>query len=417
MRLPSPCGRGLGPRLRGNTTDSAAPNALESDEGVVLKHRNLQPLNPSSPSSAPPRRSVEYETFAGRWLLITGNGDCLLDELVDDCPLERQVPLGTLCSLAAAVLQFQASAWESGTPTSLQSIDLGNLLIAACSSNDFSVVVLREHGGMAGGQYASLCGSLQQKAEEVHRTIRTKLGDTLKTVLEKAAESCEGKMESYTAASVAGGCCESAGLLDSSLAAAAQRVLRLALSQTFPAVLQEAALSVTPDERAQLKCMCLFGHRGELVAKVAGTDRCLDWRGAELSCLAARSDAASFTKLELVCQQDDARVWCWPQDYHECLVAIFTHPSCTLRLAIEWQPSGGRFLPPSIVTCAKMVWQRLLTIPSDVQADEAQCKGKEELARAAANRFCSRVAASVVARVVAPQRGASPEKADTGGTG
>lgn len=281
--------------------------------------------------------------FAGRWLVITESGDCLLDCPVEACSVEQDIPIKTLCSLAAAILQFIASACgkqanECLSQTSTHTMVFSNFTLSAQRATDFSVIVVTaklandevcECNGTgdnneAGCNTGSDClnsgkthpvarpteAALRYKTIEVHHALSRQVGTVLRSVAKDVAQERQDQMDNYTLASmldIDDGNPSLEKRLGLKNAVLAQHTLELALRCSYANLMIEALAVLSEDVANQVESLCIFDDKMDLVARVA---RCYvhdstrttcpksegipnlgerhDWRGAELLQAAAR---------------------------------------------------------------------------------------------------------------------------------
>lgn len=139
-------------------------------------------------SSAP-----EMASFAGRWLVVTELGDCIVDHVVGGCSEGiRKVHLKTVCALVASVFQFV--------------IDIGNQTqttgtMHALALSTFKILVFRLPGFSIAAvisKSANLETAVQYKAQEIAIAMRERIGEALTKVVGQLQSSNDAKMHSFT---------------------------------------------------------------------------------------------------------------------------------------------------------------------------------------------------------------------------
>lgn len=155
----------------------------------------------------------DVDPFTGRWLVLSDGGDCLADCSVGACDALRDLPLGKLCGLAAAILQFitgvcgnvQQEAANLGLlpDSSVHAMVLGGFRLSACRAPPLSVVaatpvqsgLLTEAAG--GHNTAIMC-----KVVEVHTALLSDLNPAMEEFAAAAEEHRKEKEEAYTLSSM-----------------------------------------------------------------------------------------------------------------------------------------------------------------------------------------------------------------------
>lgn len=299
---------------------SGAPSGGHAPAVSVVR----RPLPSLGPAEDRPEQSVvavsgrrSASPFAGRWLILSAGGECLLDYALAAPDALLALPLATLCSLTAAVLQFVAAAGGGGAPT--RSMQLGGLRISACRGDEFSVVGVRWAAPAEAGDAA-----WKQKALELRHALAQE--GRLQAVLRETAAAADNQrrelLDSYTLSSML---TKGAGGPRSVLGAGDMRAVRGAmeasLSRTLPQLLEAAVASLGGAARGLLGEMRLLevASLEPLAVAVGGAEVVVPLRAAA----AAPPSGTS--------PRDDATCWRFAQGG-----AIVSGPVGGLRIAASF---------------------------------------------------------------------------------
>lgn len=311
---------------------------------ITVRHRVLPPRS-TEPTPAKRHVAAEgqgHQCFAGRWLVVSEGGDCLLDYVTGTCDVLLNMPLGASCSLVAAMLQFimavSPAEGASGEPAlvSTHAVMLGGLLLSICRAPGFSVVAANmtpEHElatsscGPAGDVAPALDAAFRYKAMEIHSGLSSAVGPALRNLAESSSRQREAQLNSYTLSSMLdsadGGPGESIEhLMDLQSSSVARGVFASALSRTYSGLLRQVMMALRAQGSTLVETMCILDHQGQLLARI---DDPLVHRASELhGCDASATAAEPFTEppdwrgAELLKVANDKAgvdskftVWCW----------------------------------------------------------------------------------------------------------
>eukprot|EP00747_Dinoflagellata_sp_TGD_P167767 gnl/TRDRNA2_/TRDRNA2_192824_c0_seq1.p1 gnl/TRDRNA2_/TRDRNA2_192824_c0~~gnl/TRDRNA2_/TRDRNA2_192824_c0_seq1.p1 ORF type:complete len:502 (-),score=89.11 gnl/TRDRNA2_/TRDRNA2_192824_c0_seq1:122-1531(-) len=311
--------------------------ASSASDGAGVKMRLLPPWRCSGgpcrasertdPSPWAATASCRRSPFAGRWLVMTAGGDCLLDHAVDARETEEGISRGMVCSIAAAILQFvqalcavepEESQDDSVVRTpALHTLAFSSFVIFACRCKPFSVVAVTS-APIAGekGPLPPTEASLRYKAREVWHALSAEVGSDLQEVAEASARRREHEMNTYTLSSMLQGAAGEADQLgedqlDARTAVVARAAISRALDTSHVGLLRAALALISEEDRLQVDSMCIFDDDFGILACIVRADGGsfrdeADWQGRELLREAAAAGKAARTA--------GARVCCWASD-------------------------------------------------------------------------------------------------------
>ncbi|CAE7720411.1 unnamed protein product [Symbiodinium pilosum] len=207
--------------------------------------------------------------FTGRWLCVAAGGDCLMDYANGPCDSERELPLSSICSLATAMQQFIGTTGEQGSDVQTHSVAFNTLLLAACTGSTFSVVAVVALPEDTPSDLST--AELRFKAMEIHAALRSgELGTQLQLLAGAAGQEREDKAANYTPSSCL---LEAEGKggdtpLPPEAASAAREVFATALSQRASALLVAMLDELPEGDRREVRKLCLFDVRLEILCTV-----------------------------------------------------------------------------------------------------------------------------------------------------
>jgi len=216
----------------------------------------------------PSKPEGQRAPFGGRWLVLSDSGHCLLDYPADACDLERDVPLGPLCSLVTAVLQFSTAACgERGPP--VHTMTFGNVSVIARCGDGFSVAVARveDQPESCSGSISPREVTLQYKALEVYAALEATVGTALRDLASTAADVSNAQVADYTLTSMLGGDPSAEnplaieGRLDREMAMLARDSVTRVLQRSYTGMLWQVLASLTVEARRQVKALGIFDMR------------------------------------------------------------------------------------------------------------------------------------------------------------
>lgn len=363
------------PPLRLGLSPAPQPGATPRQAvAVAAKTRPLQVQDvaaaAAASSSSGSVESTAAQTLSGfpsRWLVITPGGDCLLDYAAGACDAERDIPVGTLCSLAAAVLQFLAAAGgEEGPGPATRTVRLASFQLVACMGPEFTVLAVT-------AATSPVPKGLRWKVREVFAGLcQGKLRRGLSDLASSSAHSKEEQLGSYTLSSVLSGRTDSEGVgvqAPLPVAVAATAALELALRRSYVSLLRAAVQDVARSELRTMQAFCLLDGQLDLVAMLVPAAVGLEhdpverraWRPGDLV-LAAASEAAAGT---IASDSSDATsnltLWCWssqPSAGQASVVALLSSNGLPW-VAVEFQCTltGARGKHGQLVGLGRVVQQ------------------------------------------------------------
>jgi len=329
----------------------------------ILPPRRIAPLTAEGHVEHFPKHP-KIARFAGRWLVVSEGGDCLLEYASDANDALLSMPLGASCSLVAAILQFMMATSEpspeSAAGPSTHAVMLGGLLLSICRASGFSVVAVTQAaacdltgGGCAqrGEALPSAGTAILYKAMEIHCGLSTDVGASLLDLVKVSAQQRQDKLDNYTLSSMlddpSGESIEH--LMDARTSATAQGVFSAALQRTYSGLVEQALALLTELERTFVVSICIFDHRLDLLAHVthtldqsnvtAGstffTER-YDWLGADLIRVAADKQESD--------DSNQLTFWCWVHGCRDTIAAL--GPSIgPLRVGVLLRAEMGTEIP------------------------------------------------------------------------
>lgn len=249
-----------------------------------------------------------HTCFAGRWLVISEGGDCLLDYSHNASERLLNMPLAASCSLIAAMTQFVTAvgvgtSCEAGS-SSVHAVSLGDVHLCICRGSTFSVAAATQEQG-------SHVAAIRCKATEMHAALSAAVGEALLELCEVSTRQRQEQMNNYTLSSMldSGGDDASESmehLLDPKALLISRSIMTTTLSHRYDALLQDTLNLLADADRKLINSVCIFDDRIEIVVRVAeavdgscGFKECFDWRGAELIRAAAADKSSVLSSLSL----------------------------------------------------------------------------------------------------------------------
>ncbi|CAE6944475.1 unnamed protein product [Symbiodinium sp. CCMP2592] len=252
--------------------------------------------------------------FTGRWLCVAAGGDCLIDYANGACDAERELPLSSLCSLAMAMQQFIETTGQETGDVQTHSVSFSTFLLCACTGSTFSVVAVVALPEEAPAELST--AELRFKAMEIHAALRSKaeLKEQLEHLAGAAGQEREEKAANYTLSS----CLDAGKEVETSLppeaAGAAREVFARALGQRAAEPLLAFLAELPENERQEVKKLCLFDARLEILC-VVGEEGPSDGEPKQEAALLLKAGEAVSESQERV-----TSVWAWASESTEIAV-------------------------------------------------------------------------------------------------
>ncbi|CAK0846052.1 unnamed protein product [Prorocentrum cordatum] len=216
---------------------------------------------PAGPAAAGAPGASRRGPLAGRWVVVSEAGDCLVDCPAEADAAEESLPLATLCPLAAAVLQFVAAACahegRQHAPTwpPTHAFAFSGLLLVACGADGFAVAAARTlpDADAESPEYEMLEATLRYKALELHASLRGAAGGALRAAAAASGRAREAQLGAYSLGSMLepGGpeaAAPCATELAPRAAAAVQDLIMNALRATYAGALTDALDALDTEE-------------------------------------------------------------------------------------------------------------------------------------------------------------------------
>ncbi|OLP75923.1 hypothetical protein AK812_SmicGene44212 [Symbiodinium microadriaticum] len=258
--------------------------------------------------------------FTGRWLCVAAGGDCLIDYANGACDAERELPLSSLCSLAMAMQQFIETTGQETVGVQTHSVSFSTFLLCACTGPTFSVVAVVALPEEVPAELST--AELRFKATEIHAALRSKaeLKEQLERLAGATAQEREEKAGNYTLSS----CLDAGKEVDTSLppeaASAAREIFARALGQRAAEPLAAFLAELPENERQEVKKLCLFDARLEILCILGDEGPKPDEVKEEKQ---ATEEAALLLKAGEAVSESQERVtsvWAWASESAEIAV-------------------------------------------------------------------------------------------------
>lgn len=299
-----------------------------SEESKPVRGKGFAVELPESPH---PAESDSRSAFAGRWLVISTGGECLVDHPFEALDEELAFPTSSLCSLVAAMLQFSAAASGSSASTvadaspangkappvypPTQVFALSNALLVACRGEAFSLIALLSADKiLQAGEVA-----YRYKALEAFLALSFQLGADLSNLSAAADEKRKLQLDTYTLCSMldSGGQGDEVQSSVARLQASSREILSTILRRSYGGLLDLACASLGSYLRPRVDAVLLFDAKGNLAAittgskaetgQLPGLTPLLSWKCAELTHATMNQQGFAAQSLDA----SEPRVWAW----------------------------------------------------------------------------------------------------------